>query len=452
LKKIFCLAICGFCGFSCIYVGDKFPAGTGSGVLSYTNNGIKQWSRLDGVASRVTMAIAVALDAAGNSYITGNSSGNPGLDGQAQVSAGGDVFVTKYDIDGNRLWTTLLGAAGNQSSFSNGIALDASGNVFVSGVASGDFGGATQTGAQDLFLLKLDNSGALQWTQMRGAVGATFETYGLAADASGNLYVAGAVSPAPTVLDSQTVTGTEDFFTIKYDNSGNHQWTRFLGVPGKSTSGRGVASDAAGNVYVTGQTWGALDGQPFSAATGDLFLVKYDTNGNKQWTNVGTATNIALGLSVATDPEGNIYAAGFFQSGTFNGISPNGSQDALVVKYDPSGAKLWTTLLGVTGKFTDGLAVTADAGGNSYVSGFTEGNLLGELNIGLQDAFLTKLDASGQPVFTRLLGRAGAMVKTNGIAYSPMGILCVVGTSESGGGIDSLPPIGIADFFIAQYR
>ena len=130
---------------------------------------------------------------------------------------------------------------------------------------------------------------------------------------------------------------------VKYNSSGTHQWTNQLGTD-RYDEARGVATDSSGNVYVTGYTEGGLDGNT-NAGKADLFVVKYNSRGTKQWTKqLGTpSTDTANG--VTTDSSGNVYVAG----GTYGGLDGNtgsGVSDLFVIKYNSSGSKQWTNQLG----------------------------------------------------------------------------------------------------------
>ena len=170
-----------------------------------------------------------------------------------------------------------------------------------------------------------------------GCVGFSCNTQGLSVttDVSGNVYVAGWTQGG---LDGNTLTGTQDFFVTKYDSSGVKQYTKQLGVSTKVTQGLGVATDASGNVYVTGYTTGGLDGNTLTG-TRDFFVTKYDNSGVKQYTKqLGVATKSTTANSVATDTSGNVYVAG----GTGGGLDGNtltGTFDFFVTKYDSSGVK-----------------------------------------------------------------------------------------------------------------
>ncbi len=103
---------------------------------------------------------------------------------------------------------------------------------------------------------------------------------GVATDSSGNVYVTGGTKGG---LDENTSAGNTDLFVIKYNSSGTHQWTKQLGTSSTDTA-NGVTTDSSGNVYVAGGTYGGLDGNT-SAGVNDLFIVKYNSSGTKQWTN-----------------------------------------------------------------------------------------------------------------------------------------------------------------------
>ena len=104
--------------------------------------------------------------------------------------------------------------------------------------------------------------------------------YGVATDSSGNVYVAGGTNGG---LDGNTNAGNTDLFVVKYNSSGTKQWTKQLGSSSRD-SANGVATDSSGNIYVTGTTYWGLDGNT-SAGNADLFVVKYNSSGTKQWTN-----------------------------------------------------------------------------------------------------------------------------------------------------------------------
>ena len=127
--------------------------------------------------------------------------------------------------------------------------------------------------------------------------------------------------------------------------------------------GNSVTTDTSGNIYVTGYTGGGLDGNTNSGSL-DIFLVKYNSSGTKQWTKqLGTSSN-DYGIGVTTDSSGNIYVTGYTGWG-LDGNTNSGSNDIFLVKYNSSGTKQWTKQLG-TSSNDYGIGVTTDSSGNIY--------------------------------------------------------------------------------------
>jgi hypothetical protein len=207
--------------------------------------------------------------------------------------------------------------------------------------------------------------------------------YGVATDGSGNVYVTGYTGCG---LDGNTNAGDGDIFLTKYDTNGNKLWTRQLGTANVDV-GYGVATDGSGNIYVNGSTYSGLDGNT-NAGYDDIFLTKYDTNGNKLWTRqLGTVYD-DVGYGVVTDGSGNIYITGCTYSG-LDGNTNAGDGDIFLTKYDTNGNKIWTRQLG-TADYDGGYGVVTDGSGNIYVTGITYGGLDGNTNAGGGDIFLIK--------------------------------------------------------------
>ena len=159
----------------------------------------------------------------------------------------------------------------------------------------------TSAGANDLFVVKYNSSGTKQWTEQLGSASSDFAN-GVATDSSGNVYVTGGTKGG---LDGNTSAGNTDLFVVKYNSSGTKDWTQQLGSESTDTA-NGVASDSSGNVYMTGGTKGGLDGNT-SAGSTDLFVLKYNSSGTKQWTKqLGSSVrDSANGITI--DSSGNIY-------------------------------------------------------------------------------------------------------------------------------------------------
>jgi len=291
-------------------------------VTKYDSIGAKQYTLQLGVAQLHTYGTSVATDANGNIYVAGWTTG--GLDGNT-LTGSQDLFVTKYDSTGVKQYTRQLGVVGAKT-FGNAVATDATGNVYVAGIAEGILDGNTLAGYPGLFVTKYDSDGVMQYTRqdVAGAYGNS-----VAADANGNVYVAGYTNVG---------TGNKDFFVIKYDSVGVMQYTRQLGVMGADTFGRSVTTDVNGNVYVAGDTKGGLDGNMLIGSQ-DFFVTKYDSIGVKQFTRQLGVTGFAVfGYSVTTDANGNVYVAGT-TSGAFDGNTQTGFLDFFVTRFNSNGVK-----------------------------------------------------------------------------------------------------------------
>ncbi len=197
------------------------------------------------------------------------------------------------------------------------------------------------------------------------------------------------------------------------------EWIKQIGTWG-SDWGHSVAVGSNGNAYISGTTYGSLDGN--NAGSFDAFLTEYDSSGVLVWTRqLGTSAE-DVSNSVAVDSNGNVYISGETE-GSLDGNSAGdaGDMDAFLAKYDSSGVWQWTRQLG-TSSNDYSKSVAVDSNGNAYISGKTEGDLDGN-NAGSYDAFLAKYDSSGVWQWTRQLGTSATdysravAVDSNGNAY-----------------------------------
>ena len=380
-------------------------------------------------------ANGVATDSSGNVYVTGGTKG--GLDGN--TSAGNtDLFVVKYNSSGTKQWTKQLGSSGLDSA--NGITIDSSGNVYVTGVTFGGLDWNTSAGANDLFVVKYNSSGTKEWTEQLGSASSDYAN-GVATDSSGNVYVAGVTYGG---LDGNSK-GNSDLFVVKYNSSGTKQWTKQYGTD-RYDEARGVATDSSGNVYVVGGTKGNLNGISNSGRT-DAFVIKFNSSGTKQWTKkLGTWQN-DLANGVATDSSGNFYVTGFTYQ-DMDGNTSAGNADLFVVKYNSSGTKQWTKQLG-TSKHDRARGVATDSSGNVYVTGDTYGGLDGNTNAGYNDLFVVKYNSSGTKQWTKQMGTSSTDL-ANGIATDSSGNIYVTGGTY--GGLDGNTNAGNSDLFVVKYN
>ena len=302
--------------------------GGGALLAKYDDQGNPLWLLRAGAADGQTDATGVATDAGGNAYVAGYTWGR--LDGYSNAGRT-DAFVGKLDADGNDLWAAQLGTAEHDSAA--GVAVDALGNVYVTGSTGAGLDGNASAGGVDAFIVKFDGNGNKLWSRQFGT-GSDDRAYGLSVDGAGDLIVAGYTDGD---LGGAGNAGSTDLFVAKYDGDGNRLWIHQMGTQAWDGA-RGVAVDADGNIYVTGSTFGGLDGNTNGNGTWgswDLFLIKFDGLGNRQWTRQTDGAGNENGLGVATDGAGNIYAVGA-NSTSQTQMTP------LIVKYDSAGNKLWT--------------------------------------------------------------------------------------------------------------
>ena len=365
--------------------GNVSNGGYNAVIVKYAANANKSWSLQFG-SSTEDQLNGVAVDASGNIYVAGYTNGTLAVEGNAGSY---DMFVAKYNAAGTRQWIHQLGTSVSEKA--NAIAVDTSGNVYVAGWTLGGLDGNTNAGFRDVFLTKYNTSGIKQWTQQLGSTG-NEEANGVTIDASGNIIVTGYTDG---ILNVAPNAGQSDLFVAKYNSSGVNQWTRQLGSSGVDV-GRGVVTDSTGDVYVAGYTGGSLDGNTSAGAT-DAFITKYLADGTKQWTKQFGSSGLNNDddiFAITIDTSNNIYVTGYTQGGLSGNNAKPGTADVFVAKYNIGGTQQWISQFGTTGADT-GLGIVADGSGNIFVVGSTDGNLDGNINAGLDDIFLVKYNASG---------------------------------------------------------
>ncbi|MFH1654853.1 MAG: SBBP repeat-containing protein [Pseudomonadota bacterium] len=347
-------------------------------LVKHDSSGNKIWLRQIGTASK-DLAAGVAADLNENIYMTGYTQG--GLDNN-QNAGDYDIFVMKFDALGNKLWTRQMGT--NAYDASSSIAVDSSGNVYIAGKTNGALDGQKHSGLRDIFLIKLDSSGNKLWTRLSGTA-ANDEATGVAVDSTGNAYVTGMTEGA---LDGNQHSGFSDIFVMEFDPSGNKLWTEQRGTALNDNTSA-IAVDSSGNSYVCGRTEGGLSGNQNAGLT-DIFLIKLDSAGNDIWTKQFGTTQNDSASGIATDMSNNIYVTGNTDGGVDN-YNNMGFSDIFTAKIDPSsGNPVWIFQTGSPGG-DEATGITIDSGGSIYVAGHTDDDLYGNKNAGIRDAFAIAL-------------------------------------------------------------
>ena len=447
-----------------VYV-TGWSSGSGTGrdyaTIKYDDDGDRKWvKRYNGPGNEIDEATAIAVDQKGNVYVTGWSTGN-GTDR--------DITTIKYDDDGDTKWTRRYNGPGNSGDQATAIVVDDEGNVYVTGWSTGSGTG------NDYTTIKYDDNGDQEWVQRyNGPVNDRDRANALALDASGNVYITGFIS---TIVDEDG--NPSDIATIKYNTSGIQQWATIYNGESFDAA-TAIAVDASGNVFITGvggapdetffwefvtikynaagmQQWAitgnspqingavvvndlALDAAGNVDITGgieienalDYFTIKYNTNGIQQWMalhdglEAGTDFNSAIGL----DENGNVFI-----TGSINVLR----RDIITIKYNANGVEEWVqNYNGPGGGGPDmATAIAVDKDGHVHVTGG-----ITKINTGL-DYTTYKYDNNGDRIWKKTYTGPGVhnifgidVDVANALVLDPKGNVYVTGKSAASDGFD----------------
>jgi len=339
------------------------------------------WTKLVG-GTDYDNAKSVSTASDGSIYIAGQTSGN--IDGQIN-NGGYDAFITKFNSDGTKIWTKLLGGTSGDGASSVSTASD--GSIYIAGYTLGSIDGQINNGILDAFITKFNSDGTKIWTKLLG--GAFDDGASSVSTASdGSIYIAGRTSSS---IDGQINNGILDAFITKFNSDGTKIWTKLVGGTSYDYA-YSVSTASDGSIYIAGYTLGSIDGQINNGGI-DAFITKFNSDGTKIWTKLVGGTSYDYAYSVSTASDGSIYIAGQ-TPGNIDGQINNGGYDAFITKFNSDGTKIWTKLLG--GALDDGASsVSTASDGSIYIAGQTSGNIDGQINNGEYDVFITKFNSDG---------------------------------------------------------
>jgi hypothetical protein len=260
-----------------------------------------------------------------------------------------------------------------------------------------------------------------------------------------------------------TLGPTMDIFVAGYASNGTYSWARVIGAD-SDEAGKGIATDASGNVLVTGYQGSYLvdyGGGPQSNRGGnDIFIAKYSSAGSWVWSKTIGGTGYEQGNAIAADATGNVFVTGYIGSGSggpdFGGgaLFSAGLSDVFLVKYSPTGSHVWSQRFGGSGNDT-GMALATDAAGNVYVIGSFEQSVNfgggSFTSAGLRDVFVAKYSATGAHVWSKRFGSSGDDVGY-GLAVDSAGDVLITGKFQGsvGFGGTSLTSAGGDDIFLVK--
>jgi len=366
-------------------------------------------------------------DKKGNIYISGNTQGVM----QDQNFGNNDGFVTKIDSSGHLVWSRQFGSAGNEDV--QWSAIDAKGNIFVVGSTTGVLG-EKHMGKEDIFLVKYSPEGNKIWTKQFGT-DSTDIGLGIFADAKGFIYLAGATMGTLGKASS----GSQDAFIMKLDNNGVPVFVQQFGTAAPDMCSA-ITGDDAGNIYVTGSTFGELG----AANKGfmDGFVGQFSEKGDLvKYTQFGSE-GFDIPTGILLDNDKSIYVAGS-TSGNLSG-QQKGEGDCFLLKLKPTGEVSWKDQFG-TEKHdgVKGLCFNPQIPGNILVSGVQ--------NLPPAHAFIRMYRKDGTLLWEKSIIQQGDIRDASGksVSMDNKGYIYHMGLTSSGlyGEL-----IGVSDFYLVKFK
>ncbi|WP_177199918.1 T9SS type A sorting domain-containing protein [Flexibacter flexilis] len=447
-----------------------------------------QWAKNIGGTGAV-QSNALYVDAVPNLYTIGVFSGTADFDPSAGVanmtsSGGNDIFITKFDANGNFIWAKSIGGTSTEEAYT--ITADATGNIYLSGIFTGtvDFDPSAATYnltalGTDIFVLKLNNSGNFVWAQAMTGLGGG-NSFAIAVDNAGNVYNTGYLwgimdfDPGALVLNLSATLAYDNLFVQKLDASGNLVWAESMSGLGNSY-GNAITIDNSGNVLVSGYFTGIVDFDPslasanLSASSEDALALKLNSAGTLVWVKKLGGTSDERSSSIEVDAAGNVYAAGYFggtadfdPSAATANLTSAGNTDIFTVKLSAAGNYVWAKRAGASGADA-ATSVYLDASNNVYTTGFYQAtvdfdpsaSVANLTSAGSNDAFVQELDNNGNFLWVRGVGGIGSD-KANAIAIDGTPNLYITGTFQGTADFDpdasiaNLTAVSSSDIFLLK--
>lgn len=369
-------------------------------VSKYDNMGNFIWAKsFEGVGADGSNSIS--LDDSGNIYITGWFQGvidfDPGVGSYylTPTAASPDIFILKLDASGNLIWVKSMGSTHND--FGTSIMIDSFGYVVITGYfqdtidfnpdSIGIFNLYANIASNDIFILKLNNSGDFIWANSIGGALNDIAGY-IATDDSGNIFITGYFeggmdfNPDSLINFYLNSFGNSDIFISKFDSAGNFIWAKQIGGAGIESI-TSIKFDLNGNIYTTGCFSSSTDFDPdtsvnfnlTSNGNKDIYILKLDNSGAFIWVKAIGGINDETGSCLSLDSAENIYVTGWYEglvdfnpgSGVFN-INSVGNIDMYLLKFDNSGNFKWVKSAGGSGA-EQGISIGFDMDNNLILSG-----------------------------------------------------------------------------------
>jgi hypothetical protein len=334
----------------------------------YDVSGNYLWTRQFGFAGHDEIR-DIATDVLGNVYVAGSLNSYPAGPGLSDP----DAFLSKYDSNGNLAWNRYLSTEDYE--VIEGVAVDISGNVFVTGSIAA-FRPGHSSALVDCFIAKYGPDGTQTWIRHFGSDESDISS-NIATDQFGSVYISGRTDG----LFGEALLGWNDAFVTKFDADGNRQWLKQFGS-NRNDHSYGIAVDPAGYLLLVGGGEGAMS-DSFQGKS-DMFLSKLTLDGNFIWTRQLGTSDYDYAFDVDVDDSGSAFITGYTYGDL--GSENQGGSDAVLAKYSGTGDHLWTLQFG-SASVDEPYDVTIDAHNRILLSGTTGGGLNGP-STGSADGFL----------------------------------------------------------------
>lgn len=324
-------------------------------LVKYNSSGEQEWSKVWSAGDE-NRGHGVAVDSSNNAYIVGYT-----YNFEWDKS---DSLLVKYNCSGELEWNKTWGGLKSASGY--GVVIDSSDNVYITGYTKN-----LGAGNLDMFLIKYNSSGVQLWFRTWGGSNDDLG-YCITVDSSENIYIAGTTQSFGAK--------NQDMCLVKFNNSGDLEWYKIWGGT-YSDIARDIAVDSSDNIYIVGNKWSSAADSDFVSYS-DMFLVKYDSAGEKYWNIIWGGSENDYGYGVVVDSSDNVYITG-------KTYSFAEYVDMYLLKYDGSGVQLWNHTWDES--ISDcGYGITMDSSENIYIVG-----TIFYSSETLKDMYLVKFDSTG---------------------------------------------------------